>query len=213
MEEDVRYTLTINSANLEKVLKARREGFSKQIDEFNLKFSKNKVDKQGNVVNDTNPFLVSTYFFKPINPMGNVEPIYNSEQLASVYDLYCEMIEKINMEVMLFQPTISHFAKFAGISLNNFNELRNSVDENMRVLMERINSDIFDANMTLTQHKKLSEKPTTFRMKVENEMIEKKSPSVNVNVSAKSVDLDRINARIREIQNITRGRIKYEEKE
>ena len=145
--------------------------------------------------------------------MGNVEPIYNSEQLASVYDLYCEMIEKINMEVMLFQPTISHFAKFAGISLNNFNELRNSVDENMRVLMERINSDIFDANMTLAQHKKITEKPTTFRMKVENEMIEKKSPSVSVNVSAKSVDLDKINARIREIQNITRGRIKYEEKE
>ena len=145
--------------------------------------------------------------------MGNVEPVYNSEQLASVYDLYCEMIEKINMEVMTFQPTISHFAKFAGISLNNFNELKNSPDENMRVLMERINSDIFDANMTLTQHKKLTEKATTFRMKVENEMIEKKTPSVNVNLNAKSVDLDKINARIREIQNITKGRIKYEEKE
>ena len=213
MNEGKKYTLSIDSKNLEKVLKGKKDGLEKLINDFSLTYLKYKTDKQGNMINDTNPLLVSTYFFKPINPMGNVEPVYTSEQLARVYELYCYIVEKINMEIMVFQPTISHFAKFAGISLPSFNALKSSYDESMRALMEKINSDIFDANMTLAQHKKITEKPTTFRMKVENEMIEKKAPSLSVNVSAKSVDLDRINARIREIQNITRGRIKYEEKE
>lgn len=212
MNESKKFTLAIDSKSLTKILTTRRNDLNESINDFVDTYVKFKTDKAGNLINDTNPLLVSTYFFKPINPMGNVEPIYTSEQLAQVYDLYCFLIEKINMEVMLFQPSISHFAKFAGISLQKFQDLKNSYDDSMRSLVERINSEIFDANMTLTQHKKLSERPTTFRMKVENEMIEKKSPNVNVNVSAKTIDLDAMNERLYEIQNLTTKQIDYEGK-
>lgn len=212
MKEEKRYTLAIDSENLDKILIKKENELEGLIQDFQLNHVKYKLDKVGNQINDTNPLLVSTYFFKSINPMGNVDPIYTSDQLAKVYEMYSKIVEEVNMNIMLFQPTISHFCKFAGISLNAFQGLKNTYDENMRVLVERINADIFDSNMTLAQHKKVTERPTTYRMKVENEMIEKKSPTVNVNVNAKTLDLDKINERLYEIQNITKKQIKYEGK-
>lgn len=209
---DKKYTLTIDTNKLEKIVKTKKDEMQDLIKEFTLKYAKFKMDREGNSINDTNPYLVSTFFFKSINPMGNVEPIYTSDQLSMVYDLYCYIVEQVNMEIMIFSPTVSHFAKFAGISLNKYNELKNSYDENMKILVEKINADIFDANMTLTQHKKLTEKATTFRMKTENEMLEKKSPNVNVNVSAKTIDLDALNKRITEIKSIAKRQINYEGK-
>lgn len=212
MFEGKKYTLTIDTKNLTKILKKRNEEIDNLISDFTANHLKFKTDKIGNLINDTNPLLVSTYFFKPINPMTNVEPVYTSEQLASVYDLYCNLVERINMEIMIFQPSMSHFAKFAGISLGKLQELKTSYDETMRSLVDKINSDIFDANMTLAQHKKITERPTTFRMKVENEMIEKKSPNVSVNLSAKNIDLDKINERLFEIQSLTSKQVDYEGK-
>lgn len=212
MFEGKKYTLTIDTKNLTKILKKRNAEIDNLISDFTANYLKFKTDKIGNLINDTNPLLVSTYFFKPINPMTNVEPVYTSEQLASVYDLYCNLVERINMEIMIFQPSMSHFAKFAGISLGKLQELKTSYDETMRSLVDKINSDIFDANMTLAQHKKITERPTTFRMKVENEMIEKKSPNVSVNLSAKNIDLDKINERLFEIQSLTSKQVDYEGK-
>lgn len=210
MEESKKYTLTINTKNLEKVIEKRKNNLDKEIEEFLTKYYKTKLDKMGNVINDTNPLLVSTYFFKSINPIGNVEPVYTSEQLALVYELYSELIERVNMEIMTLQPTISHFAKFIGMSLNKFQELKYSYDDSMRSLVERINADIFDANMTLAQHNKLKENTTKYRMKVENEMIEKKTPNINVNVNAKNLDLDKMQERLYEIENLTKKQIYYE---
>lgn len=210
--EEKTCTLAINSENLDKILVKKEKELENQLDEFEQNYIKFKIDKVGNLVNDTNPLLVSTFFFKSINPLGNVDPIYTSEQLAKVYELYSKIVEQVNMRIMLFQPTLSHFCKFAGISLQAFNGLKNSYDETMRVLVERINADIFDSNMTLAQQKKVTERATTYRMKVENEMIEKKTPNVNVNVTAKALDLDRINERLYEIQSLTRKQVSYEEK-
>lgn len=207
-----KYTLTIDTKKLEKIVETKKKELPELIKEFTVKYAKFKMDKEGNNINDTNPYLVSTFFFKTINPMSNVEPVYNSDQLAMVYDLYSYLVEQVNMEIMIFSPTVSHFAKFAGISLNKYNELKNSFDENMRVLVEKINADIFDANMTLTQHKKLTEKATTFRMKTENEMMEKKTPNISVNVSAKTIDLDALNKRLGEIKSMTSRQINYEGK-
>lgn len=212
MDEGKKYTLSIETKSLTKIIEKRNKELDKEFSDFASQYVKYKTDKLGNLVNDTNPLLVSTYFFKPINPNANVEPVYTSEQLSLVYNLYCQIIEKINMEIMLFQPSISHFCKFAGISLTGFQDLKNSYDESVRTLANKINSEIFDANMTLAQHKKITEKPTTFRMKVENEMIEKKSPNVNVNVSAKTIDLDKLNERLFEIQSLTKQQIDYEGK-
>ena len=209
---DKTYTLMVDSEKLSKLLKDKKDKLPDLIKEFTEKYLKSKIDKNGNKIDDTNPYLVSTFFFKPINPMSNVEPIYTSEQLNAVYDLYCYIVEQVNMEVTIFNPSVSHFVKFAGISLVGFNNLRNSVDESMKFLTERINADIFDANMTLAQHSKVTERPTTYRMKVENEMIEKKAPSVNVKLTAKSLDLDKINERLHEIQSITAKKINYEGK-
>lgn len=208
---DTKISLAIDSKNLEKILKQKIGILDKQLEEFKEKYVEFKYDKFGNRENKTNPYLVATYFFKSINPMGNVEPIYTSEQLAKVFDLYITIIEKVNMEIMPFQPTLTHFCNFAGISLSKFHELKNSYDESMKVLVERINNNVFDSNVTLAQHKKLADKSTTYRMKVENEMIEKKTPNVNVNVTTKSIDLDKINERLFEIQSITKRQINYED--
>ena len=55
-----------------------------------------------------------------------------------------------------------------------------------------------DSNLTLAQNKKLTEKSTQFRLKVENEVVEKVQPKVSVNVNTK-LDLDRINGRLNEL--------------
>lgn len=206
------YTLTVNTEKLNSIVKTKKEELESKLDEFILKYRKTTIDRQGNEVEATNPYLISTYFFKPINPINNVEPIYASEQLALVYNLYSYIVEQINLSGMTFQPTLSHFAKFSGLTLSKFNELKSSPDEAMRVLIERINYDIFDANVMLSQHGVVSNPATEYRMKIENEMIPKKAPSINVNVKTKEVDLDKINARIASIRQITSKQNKYEGK-
>ena len=205
------YTLRVENDSLAKIVAKRNDALPEMIDKFVEENVKIKYDKNGNEVNDTNPFLVSTYFFKPINPAISIEPIYSAEQLTIVYDLYCRILEEVNMKVMTLQPTLSHFTKFAGMSLDNLRSMRYGNDISLRLVAEKIYNDIFDANVTLSQHKKLDTASTTLRMKIENEAIEKKQPNVNVNVNTKTVDLDKIENRLAQIKNLNRRMVSYEE--
>lgn len=206
-------TLDVDENSLDYLVSKRKEELDGLFETFLYKFKKTKIDKLGNLEDATNPYLVSTYFFKTINPVSEVEPKYTSEQLSLVWQLYKDIVERINMEITLFQPTLSHFASFTGLTLESLQTLRNSrVDESMHNLVEKIFTEVFDANMTLTQHKKLTERSTTYRMKVENEAIEKKNPTVNINVGAKAIDLSAMNERIAQIQEMTRKQIEYEGK-
>lgn len=196
------FTLKVQDTELNEIIAQKKACFKDLMKEFLKEGLKIKYDKLGNEINETNPYLVSTYFFKPINPQPNVETIYNSEQLTKVYDYYSKVVEQINLKVMPFQPTLSHFAKFAGMSLNQLANLRQSDNISMRNLVQRIYDDTFDANVMLSQHHKLEKTTTTYRMKVENEALEKKTPEVKVSVTTKPIDLDNIEERIATLKTI-----------
>ena len=93
----------------------------------------------------------------------------------------------------------------------NLANLRNSQDQSMRTLAEKIYNDTFDANMMLSQHHKLEKSTTTFRMKVENEAVEKKTPNISISVPTKPIDLDKITNRIKEITSVEHRPCAYED--
>ena len=159
-----------------------------------------------------NPYLVSTYFFKSINPLSNVEPMYSSEKLAAVWGIYMNMIELVNIHIGAFQPTLSHFAKFAGISTYTLKSYRNSPDIQMQTIANKIFDETFDSNVLLAQNKLLSNRSTELRVKVENEVQEKPQVKVNVNVN-QEVDLNQISARLNEISNFSKAKNKMNQVE
>lgn len=183
---------------LPKIVEERKQEVVNQLVEFQNKYIQTKYDRYGNETKVVNPYLISTYFFKSINPLSNVEPAYSSEKLAIVWDIYMYLIEQVNMNISTFQPTLTHFAKFAGISLNTLKNYKNMGDPQMSILIDKIYDETMDSNLTLAQNKKLTEKSTQFRLKVENEVVEKVQPKVSVNVNTK-LDLDRINGRLNEL--------------
>lgn len=188
---------------LPQIVEERKKEVVNQLVEFQQNYIEKKYDKYGNEEKIVNPYLISTYFFKSINPLSNTEPTYSSEKLAIVWDIYMYLIEQVNMNIAPFQPTLSHFSKFAGISLNTLRNYRNMGDNQMNILIDKIYDETLDSNLTLAQNKKLTAKTTEFRLKVENEVVEKAQPKVNVNVSAK-LDLNKINSRLSEITNFNK---------
>lgn len=205
-----KYILPINTENLDKILLTKEEEFPEKLKEFNRKYVKTKCDRYGNEENVFNPLAVANFFFTSINPLPNIEPTYESEQLGKVWDLYKKFINEINLEIGTFNPTLTHFAKFAGITMEKLQEYKTSVDESMRTLANKIFNEIYDSNILLAQNKKLVVSPTEYRMKYENEALEKHAPTVNINLKAKELDLAQINAKISEINRITNNKKNYE---
>jgi len=185
--------------NLPAIVEEKKDELVKKLDDFQNKYIEIKVDKYGNEEKKINPYLISTYFFKSINPISSKIPQYSAEKLSIVWDLYMYLIEQVNMHIGTFQPSLTHFAKFAGISLQTIYNYKNCGDEDMMNLCEKIYDECFNGNVSLAQTGQLREKSTITRMKIENQVIEKPQPNVNVNVSAK-VDLDEINKRLEEIK-------------
>jgi hypothetical protein len=193
----------LSIANLNHLVEERKEEVVNKLVEFQNNYVEHTYDKYGNDKKTVNPYLISTYFFKSINPMSNTEPTYSSEKLAIVWDIYMYLIEQVNMNIAPFQPTLTHFAKFAGISLTTLRNYRNMGDAQMNILIDKIYDETMDSNLTLAQNNKLKERTTAFRLKVENEVVEKVTPKVNVNVSAK-LDLNKINTRLDELTNFNK---------
>lgn len=164
------------------------------------------------VVKPYNPYLVSTFFFKSINPLSNIEPQYSSEKLSAVWNIYMYLIEQVNINIGPFQPTLSHFAKFAGISTYTLKSYKNSPDLQMQIVANKIFDETFDSNVLLAQNKLLSNRSTELRVKVENEVQEKPQVKVNVNVN-QEVDLGQISARLNEISNFSKAKNKMKQVE
>ena len=173
-------------------------------------------NSEGEVVNyltkPYNPYLVSTFFFKSINPLSNIEPQYSSEKLSVVWNVYMYLIEQVNINIGPFQPTLSHFAKFAGISTYTLKSYKNSSDLQMQIIANKIFDETFDSNVLLAQNKILSNRSTELRVKVENEVQEKPQVKVNVNVN-QEVDLGQISARLDEISNFSKAKNKMKQVE
>lgn len=193
--------------NLPEVVEHKKEEIVDKLTEFQENYVTINEDRQGNKYKIVNPYLVSTYFFKSINPLSNIEPVYNSEKLAIVWDLYMYLVEQVNMNIDTFNPTLSHFAKFAGISLTTLRNYRNSGDKQMCILLDKIYDETMDSNFTLAQNARLKEKTTALRLKIENEIVEQPVQKQVVNINA-NLDLDKINSRITELANFNK-KVKY----
>lgn len=157
-----------------------------------------KWDKEGKPINwevNINPLVINNYFFKPITPIGCQEPVYNAEKLSMVFDYYCEILAEVNDKIGSYPSSLTSFCKLAGITFNTLRNYRNSDDYNMRVIAEKIYDQIGDENVTMSQMGVVRERSTIFKMKSQNEMVEKVQPQVKVNVNTE-IDLNKINERL-----------------
>ena len=157
-----------------------------------------KWDKEGNPIDwqvDISPLVITNYFFKPITPITSQEPVYNAEKLGMVFDYYCDILANVNDKIGNFPSSLTSFCKLAGITLNTLRSYKNSTDYNMRVVVEKIYDQIGDENITMSQMGKVRERTTMFKMKAQNEIVEKLQPNININITEKP-DFEKIEERI-----------------
>lgn len=146
-----------------------------------------KWDKDGKPIDyevEIKPVVINHYFFKSIIPIGNVIPKYNAEQLALAFDYYMELISDINVYIGAYPSSLVTFCKFLGISLSTLRTYRNSPDINMRNIVEKIYDQIGEENLTMSQMGVSKEKSTMFRLKTQNEIVEKTAPNIKINYNA-----------------------------
>lgn len=144
---------------------------------------------------EINPLVINNYFFKSIVPIGSQEPVYNAEKLSMVFDYYCDILAEVNDKIGNFPSSLTSFCKMAGITLNTLRNYRNSQDYSMRVIAEKIYDQIGDENITMSQMGVVRERSTIFKMKAQNEIVEKVQPQVKVNVNTE-IDINKINERL-----------------
>jgi hypothetical protein len=189
--------------NLEELVKNRKEKLISDIQEYKLLYEEDILDSEGFPTGRTKlpitPHVLSTYFFRSINNLHNIEPQYSGEHLSILWDLYSDMVNEVNIKLTEFTPNLSHFCRFIGISTNGFKKLKKSSDEGIRTVAEKIYDYFYDEAVTMAQLKKHNSRAMVFRMKSELERVEKEVPQVVVN--ATTVDLDAFNKRISELQN------------
>lgn len=155
-------------------------------------------NKEGEAIDykvNINPLVITNYFFKPITPITSQEPLYNAEKLGMVFDYYCDILANVNDKIGNFPSSLTSFCKLAGITLNTLRQYKNSTDYNMRVVAEKIYDQIGDENITMSQMGIVKERTTMFKMKSQNELVEKQQPNININITEKP-DFDRIEERI-----------------
>lgn len=144
---------------------------------------------------EINPVVINNYFFKSIVPITSQEPEYNGEKLGMVFDYYCDILAEVNNRIGNFPSSLTSFCKLAGITLQTLRNYRNSSDYSLRVVAEKIYDQIGDENITMSQMGVVRERSTIFKMKAQNEIVEKEQPKVSINITEKP-DLDRINERL-----------------
>ena len=200
-------------ANLEKRKKELVEDMIKYAEEHNKPI---KWGKDGGAIKwkvDYNPFVVENVFFKSIVPIGCQEPDYNAEKLALAYDFYCQLLVEVNNNIGQYPASLTSFCHFAGITLNTLRLYRNSPDLAMRTIAEKIYDQTGDTNITMSQLGIVKERSTLFKMKSQNEIVEKEQPKVNINI-VEAPDMDKIEERINKYRSYvdkkTQKRIKDE---
>jgi hypothetical protein len=155
-----------------------------------LSFKGEEIDE----VVEVNPTIITNQFFKPIIPL-TAKINYNGEQLSMLYEYYNDLLLDINDFIGPFPTSLTLFCRFIGVTLDDFKNLRDEADETTKIVVQKIIDDIDDANLSMAQTGSLREKPTLFRLKAQNEMIEKVTPKVNVNIKA-NIDDNRIKGNI-----------------
>jgi len=178
--------------------KKKEELVAEMVEYANKRTKPCKWDKEGVPIDykvDMNPLVINNYFFKSIIPIQNQEPQYNAEKLALVFDYYCDILAEVNDKIGYFPSSLTSFCKLAGITSYTLKTYRNSSDLNMRIIAEKIYDQIGDENITMSQLGVVRERTTLFKMKAQNELVEKEQPRVNINITEKP-DMERITERL-----------------
>lgn len=176
--------------NLDEIVAEKKKEIVEKLQEFYLKLEEKPEIRS--------PYLINSYFFKSINPMPNHEPRYTAEKLGIVWDLYQDILTRVNMEIGEMLPSLSSFCKFAGITVATLKSYKSSPDEGLRILVEKISDECFDSQVTMAQNGLLKERSTIYRMKSEQERVEKETPAIHIHEN--TVDVGSIVNRLKEIQ-------------
>lgn len=185
---------------LEKAVEEKRKEIEDKLVKYLEKNKTKEYTKDGTPyeVPNKNPIVIQKYFFQSINPLVNVEPKYSAEKLGIVWQLYEEMVGLISAKIGVIVPSLSSFCSFAGIRLSTFKQYKQSVDEDMRIVVEKIEDGCFDSNLTLAQLGYIKERSTVYRMKSEQERVEKEMPAIHIH--NEGVNLMDINKRLNELK-------------
>ena len=151
---------------------------------------------------EVNPNIITNTFFKPIVPL-TTQIIYNGEQLSMLYEYYNDLILKINDKLGAFPSSLSLFCRFIGLTIEEFKRLKENGDEITQLVVKKIIDDVDESNLSMAQAGNLKERTTLFRLKAQNEMVEKVAPKVNVNVKT-NIDDERIKGNILDYQEFLR---------
>lgn len=184
--------------NMFDTIEKKKEEIVKEMIKYQDEHIKELKNKDGDVYDtyvQMNPLVINNYFFKPITPITSQEPMYNAEKLGMVFDYYCFLLSNVNDKIGYFPSSLTSFCKLAGITLNTLRGYKNSTDYSMRVVAEKIYDQIGDENITMSQMGIVKERSTIFKMKSQNEIVEKVQPNININITEKP-DMDRIEERI-----------------
>ena len=191
-------------SNMMTAVEAKKEELVKEMIVYAEKNTKPyKWNKEGDPIaykTIVNPLIINNYFFKPIIPITSQEPIYNAEKLGMVFDYYCDLLAEVNDKIGYFPSSLTSFCKLAGITLATLRNYRYSDDLSMRIVAEKIYDQISDENITLSQLGNVRERSTIFKLKSQNELVEKEQPKVSINITEKP-DYDRIQERLNKYKN------------
>lgn len=184
------------SLNLDEINKKNEENLSVYAEKHlkNVYFKGEIIDSYIEV----NPNIITNVFFKPIVPL-TTSIIYNGEQLSILYDYYNDLILKINDKLGAFPSSLSLFCRFIGLTIEDLKKLRENSDETTQLVVKKIIDDIDESNLAMAQAGNLKERTTLFRLKAQNEMVEKVAPKVNVNAKI-NIDDNRIKGNILDYQ-------------
>lgn len=162
------------------------------------------LNKDGDVVGhrvECNPLVVSNIFFKSICPLSNAMPKYNAEKLGMVYDYYTYLVTEVNEKIGNYPSSLANFCKLAGITTRELAGYKRSSDYDMRVVVEKIYDDIGNDNITLSQMGRAKETSTLFKLKTQNEIVEKTNP--NINISYKEIiDTTKLNTNLEKYKKL-----------
>ena len=184
--------------SLEVAIEERRNELEDKLIEYSKKYKVDKYTKDGEryEVPNVNPIIIKKYFFQSLNPLVNKEPEYSAEKLGLIWDLYEEMIMEINAKVGVYVPSISHFCSFAGIRVETFKKYKGSLDPDMRVVIDKIEDGCYDSNVMMSQLGYIKERSTVYRMKSEQERVEKEAISSLTYVDNRGVDLESMKTKL-----------------
>lgn len=181
------------------------EEIEQKIADYKKKHYKSVFDRNGNEIDhfiEINPVILTNTFFKPIVSFDE-KPNYTANQMAQSYEYYQELLTKINDEIGAFPSSLTLFCRFIGVTLNDFKEMKNN--EDLHYVIQKIIDDVDETNISMAQTGVTKERSTLFKLKAQNEMVEKVQPKVNVNIKA-SIDDNRIKGNILEYKEFLNKR-------